>query len=124
MTSRRRLHALIAIAAALAWNVAPLAARPVAAIDCSQVFCGTIEIVPTTGSGVGHVTSDPPGIDCTWNGSRSGTCVYQFSWPHFVGGTTQVDLYLDPGPTSYACYALVCGEIDQTLVRTITLNAG
>jgi hypothetical protein len=41
-----------------------------------------------------------------------------------MGGTTQVDLYLDPGSTSYACYALTCGGVDQTLVRTITLNAG
>lgn len=115
---------LLALALGVGWAVQPGAAKDVLAVDCGLVFCATLEIVPTLGSGVGVVTSDPPGISCTWNGSRSGDCVFEFSWPHFTGSTTSVDLFLDPSSSSYACWSTTCGEVNETLVRTVQLSNG
>lgn len=120
----RAARVLLALAISVAGVLQPGAAKDALAVDCGLVYCATLEIVPTLGSGVGVVTSDPSGITCTWNGSRSGACLFEFSWPHFVGTTTTVDLYLDPSSSSYACWATTCGAVNETLVRTVQLNNG
>ena len=102
----RLAHFCVALALALGASVQPITAAPVAAIDCTAVYCATLEMVPSPGAGVGRVTSDPAGLDCTWNGAaRGGACVYQFTWPHFQGSGTEVDLIIDPDFRGLRCCA-------------------
>jgi hypothetical protein len=116
----RLLRGLAAAVLAGAVGLSPLAAG-VALAEQSA----TLEIVFGSGTGVGRITSDPGGIDCTWNGSsRSGDCVGTFIWPNFIATGIDVDLIVDPDSHSYGCYGQSCGSLDGTFTVTVHLNAG
>jgi len=122
---RAGVRLLAAALLAVASTFSPGVAREALAIDCGLVFCATLEVVPSPGAGVGHMTTEGGEIDCTWNGAfRSGTCAGQFSWPHFLGGSIDVGVTLDPDSKSYVCYGPSCFDLDVAVIAPMHLNAG
>jgi hypothetical protein len=113
-----------AVMIAVGATVLPWAAAPARAIDvCATSYCATLQVVQMSGTGSGHITSDPAGIDCQEDqGNFSGTCFYTFSWPYVVG-SIYVDLTISAGLHSYVCMG-GCSGVDGSIGTSVALNPG
>jgi len=120
-----RLWLVLAMVAIVASAGTSHALAPAArAIDeCTTSYCATLQVVQMAGTGSGHITSDPAGIDCTEiQGVFSGTCFATFSWPYVVG-SIYVDLTISAGSHSYVCMG-GCSGIDGTIGTSVGLSPG
>jgi hypothetical protein len=123
--SRRGLRvALAALVAAASIGYDHGTARPAAATDCAAYYCATIQLVQMSGTGSGHITSDPSGIDCTETPSGfSGTCWYQFSWSH-AESSIYVDLTISATTASYVCIGTTCSGPGGSIGTSVGLSPG
>src|ERR1043166_521827 len=116
----------LAIAALLALTSVGLfhaTARPVAADECATNYCATLQIVEMGGPGSGHVTSDPPGIDCAVSAAGfAGTCFYRFAWPYVVS-SIYVDVTVSADANSYVCM-ITCSGPGGSIGTSVALSPG
>jgi hypothetical protein len=123
MSGLGRGPVILAIAAALLIVALGPAATltPVRGADiCSTSYCASLQIVEMNGTGSGHVTSDPPGIDCAVSASGfAGSCYYVFAWSHLVS-SIYVDVTVQADAHSYVCMDS-CTGLGGWIGKTVAL---
>ena len=114
-----KLRALVvALALASSVAVAPPAARPASAVDCSYYTCGTI-IVSLSGAGNAYISDDQSELSCSYSNGSPGQCAGSYYW---IGASTTVTVTVAPGADSYVCSP--CKDPGVAYSQTLTLTGG